>query len=234
MQLSFGQAKPGEDPRLRRDRVVGLGIVAAAFVVALAISLWAKVQSRPETSAPPGPPTTEGVVGWPERVDPVRTLAAARELTKRTLLRGIVMNGVTSDGRVDLTEGPGNVQYIFQSAPGEGPQPTPDPSPRLRRTFCGLQRVQLRKEGLVAEPDNAVYACRVSQPDALPDPRCGPKEVWQHALTRGAQRDQPAHIEYYRAKAGPAWRFSAGVIQFSLYGDCGRELSLAESTGTVP
>lgn len=234
MQSPLGLGKPGEEPDLRRDRVIGLGIVAVAFALALGISYWAKLRSRPETSEPPGPPTTEGIAGWPDRVDPVRALSVARDLTKRTLLRGIVINGVTSDGRVDLTEGPGSVVYVFQSPPGEGPLPPGDISPRIRRNFCGLQRVRLRKEGMVAEPDNASYSCRVVHGDGLPDPRCGPREVWRHAKSRGAQGDQPAHIEYFRAKAGPAWRFSSGTTNFTLYGDCGRELTGAEAHGTVP
>src|SRR5688572_5148551 len=105
MQLPMGQGAPGDELAVRRDRTIGLGIVAVAFVIALGLSYWAKLRSRPETSEPPGPPTTQGISGWPDRVDPIRALAVARDLTKRTLLRGIVMNGVTSDGRVDLTEG---------------------------------------------------------------------------------------------------------------------------------
>ncbi|HEY3498537.1 MAG TPA: hypothetical protein VGK73_27790, partial [Polyangiaceae bacterium] len=81
-----------------RDKRIGMGVVALSFVVGLSISYWAKIASRPETSEPPGPPTKEGVVGYPEHVDVVATLAAARTLTKRALLRGISVEGVKSDG----------------------------------------------------------------------------------------------------------------------------------------
>ena len=137
----------------RRDHVVGLLIVAVAFLGALALSWWAKLESRPETSEPPGPPTTEGLVGYPSAVDAVQAIQVARTLTKRSMLRGFVAEAVRSDGTVDLSEGPGRVRYLFQSAPGQGPQPPRATGTLARRLYCGKQNVHLRKEGLVADPD---------------------------------------------------------------------------------
>ena len=62
----------------KKDRVIGVSIVAVAFVASLGLSLWASHASRPETSHPPGPPTTKGLVGFPKAVDPVKALEAAR------------------------------------------------------------------------------------------------------------------------------------------------------------
>jgi hypothetical protein len=234
--LGSGTA-PARDSAARRDRLLGLSIIAVAFAVALAISIWAKLESRPETSPPPAPPTTSGVIGFPKQTDPIATLAAARTLTKRPLLRGFVASGVTSEGHVDVSSGDGDVRYTFQSAPGEGPQPTADPTPpRTRRRFCGMQRVRLRKQGLAAETDNASQACPREQSDALPEPRCSLKDVWRHASRRGAPKDRIARIEYYRSAVGPAWRFEIPGTphRFSLYGDCGRELSGADAVGYVP
>src|SRR5687767_12960846 len=101
-QVSTVDARPAR----RSDRVFGLAIIAVAFIACLALSVWAKYASRPETSPPPGPPTTQGIVGWAKAVDAVKTLPRARELTRRTVLRGIVIEGVRSDGTIDLTEGP--------------------------------------------------------------------------------------------------------------------------------
>jgi hypothetical protein len=55
-------------------------------------------------------------------------------------------------------------------------------------------------------------------------------------VSRGAPREQLAKIEYYRAQAGPAWRFELPGTphRFSLYGDCGRELNETEAAGFVP
>jgi hypothetical protein len=41
-----------------------------------------------------------------------------------------------------------------------------------------------------------------------------------------------ARIEYYRSRVGPAWKFELPGTphKYSLYGDCGRELSEAEAT----
>src|SRR5688500_624882 len=181
----------------RRDRTIGLLIVAVAFAGALCISWWAKVQSRPETSDPPGPPTTEGIVGFPEGVDAVKTLPAARKLTKRDLVRGFVGAGVTSGGTVDRSEGAGRVRYSFQSSPGKGPQPAREPGTLPRKHYCGKQNVNLRREGMVADPDVPEYPCSPVHTEHLQDPRCGAREVWRKAIEKGAPRDRMARIEYY-------------------------------------
>jgi len=144
--------------------------------------------------------------------------------------------GVRSDGTVDLSEGPGRVRYSFQSPAGHGPQPPREPGTLARRHYCGKQSVFLRKEGLVAEADQADYPCPPQHFDALAEPRCGPREVWARAKERGAQKDRLARIEYYRARAGPAWRFELPGTphRFSLYGDCGQELDPADALGSVP
>jgi len=223
------------DPR-GRDRMLGLVVVAAAFMVCLALSLWAKEKSRPETSEPPGPPTAQGIVGYPNAVDAVATLSSARKLTKRPILRGIVLDGVQSDGTIDVSEGPGRVRYTFQSVAGQGAQPAREPGTLPKRITCGKQNVVLRKEGLVAEADQADYPCAGDAIEPLPDPQCSPREIWRQAHKRHVPRDRGAHIEYYRAKAGPAWRFeiSGTPHHFTLYGDCKRELSGAETHGSVP
>lgn len=209
--------------------------MAASFMLCLALSLWAKEKSRPETSEPPGPPTTLGIVGYPNAVDAVATLEAARKLTRRTILRGIVFDGVQSDGTIDVSEGPGRVRYTFQSEAGQGAQPPREPGTLPKRITCGKQSVILRKEGLVAEADQADYPC-AGAIEPLPEPQCTLRDIWKLARKRHVPRDRTAHIEYYRAKAGPAWRFEGvGSVQhFSVYGDCKRELTGLEAHGSVP
>jgi hypothetical protein len=105
-----------------------------------------------------------------------------------------------------------------------------------KRITCGRQNVVLRKEGLVAEPDLTDYPCVAAAAEPLPDPQCSTHEIWRMARKRRVPRDRLAHIEYYRSKAGPAWRFEiTGTSHaFTLYGDCKRELTGAEASGTVP
>ncbi len=214
-----------DDLARHRDKVTGTIIVVGAFVISLAISLWAKQASRPEVSEPPGPPTREGVIGYPSKVDAVSTLVGARALTKRPMLRGFVAEGVRSDGTIDLGEGPGRVKYTFQSPPGHGAQPPREPGTLPRQHYCGKQHVMLRKEGLVADADRPEAACPLKPSDPLPDPQCSLKDVWARALAHGAPASRLARIEYYRAQAGPAWRFEAGnKNKVMLYGDCQREL----------
>ncbi len=238
-ERSAQPASPSSPPlsaARRRDRLIGLFIVAAAFALCLILSIWAKEQSRPETSEPPGPPTVEGVIGFPSEVDPVATLAQARKLSRRSILRGIVMEGVQSDGTVDVAEGPGRVRYSFQSPAGHGPQPAREPGTLPKRLTCGKQNVLLRKEGLVAEPDLTDYPCSGLAIEPLPDPQCSARDIWRLARKRRVPKDRLAHIEYYRSKVGPAWRFeiSGTTHAFSVYGDCKRELSAAEAYGSVP
>lgn len=206
-------------------------------MVCLALSLWAKEKSRPETSEPPGPPTVDGIIGYPNAVDPVNTYGAVRKLTKRQALRGIVFESVQSNGTIDVSEGPGRVRYTFQSSPGQGAQPPREPGTLPKRITCGKQNVVLGKEGLVVEPDQADYPCPPGGIEPLPDPICSLREIWRMARQRKVPRERPAHVEYFRAKAGPAWRFEiTGMPQyrFTLYGDCKRELTGMDAHGSVP
>ena len=219
---------PFETPSLRRkDRLRGLVIVGLTFILCLFVSVWARRRATPVFTAPPAPPSTVGVVGFPSHVDVVKTLARAREITPRNLLRGITAENVSSDGTVDLAgEHPAHVRYTFASAQGEGPQPPREPGTLARRPSCGRQSVILRKDGILAETDAAEAVCPQHSTDPLPDPRCGLHEVWAHAIALGVPTDKLARIEYFRASAGPAWRFDAPHPRgrFSLSGDCQREL----------
>jgi hypothetical protein len=221
-------------PARKRDRMIGLLLVATSFLACLVLSFWANEKSRPETSQPPGPPIVKGIAGYPNHVDPLATLNGARGLTKRSNLRGIVIDGARFDGTIDVSDASGRVRYAFQSGPGQGPQPRRDPGTLPKRITCGLQSISLRKEGLVAEPDQADFPCQAGGVEPLPEPQCSLHEIWKLAHRRRAPRDKPAHIEYYRSKVGPAWRFDNGSQSFTVYGDCKRELVGAETHGSVP
>ncbi len=222
------------DPR-RIDRLRGLVIVGATFLLCLLVSVWAKRRARPEVSIPPAPPTKVGVVGFPNKVDIVKTLASARALTPRNLLRSIVADGVDSSGNVDVAAG-GRVRYVFQSAAGQGPQPMREPGTLARRPYCGRQSVGVVKEGMAAEPDSPDASCAPHPSDPLPEPHCTLAEIWAFAAARGTPKSRTAHIEYYRASAGPAWRFEAGGghNRFVLYGDCKRELDPRDAVNVAP
>jgi hypothetical protein len=223
---------PAQHPDFRRtDRLRGLVIVGLAFALCLIISVWAKRRSLPVLSAPPAPPSSVGVIGFPSAVEVVKTLARARQLTPRPLLRGIVAESVKSDGTVDVTLGSARARYSFQSVAGDGPEPPREPGTLARRPYCGRQNVDLRKEGLAADADAADAACSPHPTDPLPEPRCSLVDVWAHAIARGVPKEKLARIEYYRANAGPAWRFEAphGRGRFALDADCKRELDAREA-----
>jgi hypothetical protein len=152
------------------------------------------------------------------------------------MLRGIVAEGVKSDGTVDLSEGPGRVRYTFQSPQGHGAQPLREPGTLPRQLYCGKQSVSLRKEGLVAERDKPDSACVSPNVEPLPDPQCSFKRIWEEALKEGAPGDRLARIEYFRSRSGPAYRFEiAGTKhRFTLHGDCERRLSGADGANITP
>jgi hypothetical protein len=209
-----------------RDRVAGFSIIFAAFCAALVISWKASKSVQPNVAQVPAPPTTDGLPGYPSKVDPVAVLRRARSLTERDQLRRILATSVASDGTVDLHQPAASIRYEFDSAPGEGPEAPRPPGTVRPNHFCGRQTVQVRATGIVAEPDQPMAPCRPSAGEPLPEPRCTPKQLWALALERGAPPDARAVIEYYRAHGGPAWRFSlaAPAVRFAMYGDCEREL----------
>jgi hypothetical protein len=157
-------------------------------------------------------------------------------MTKRTLFRGFVADGVRSDGTIDVSEGPGRARFAFQSPPGAGPQPELEPGTTARRQFCGRQDVRLRHEGLVLDADKADAACSSRHIESLPDPACSLADVWRYARSKGIPSDRFARIEYYRSRTGPAYRFelSEGNQHFVLYGDCQHEVAPQDTTGRVP
>src|SRR5688572_4586641 len=212
--------------QLDRDRKAGFSILFIAFCAALIVSWKAGKAVRPRVAEAPAPPTGDGLAGFPERVDPMAALTLAHSLTEREQLRRILLQGVGSDGTVDVRDPQAIIRYEFDSAAGEGPEP-PRPVGTVRQAhYCGRQSVLIRTHGIAAEPDQPRAMCRPSWGEPLPDPRCGPKELWQLALKRGAKADERASIDYYRAQEGPAWRFTlrGGQLHFTMYGDCEHEL----------
>lgn len=226
----------GELDRRRRDKRDGLIIIAVTFAVCLAFSLWAKHRSAPKGAEPPGPPSAEGIEGFPTHVDPLQVLPRARTLTERSLLRGFTADGVSSDGTVDFTAHGASLRFSFQSPPGRGAQP-PRPGGTLpTRSYCGKQNVQVRAAGIAADEDTAAFPCPSRNEEPLPEPRCSLARVWEVAIGHGAPKARKARIEYYSSKEGPAFRFSIPNTKhrFVLYGDCQRELTGKEALGHVP
>jgi hypothetical protein len=156
----------------------------------------------------------------------VVTLDLAQRLTAREHLRRIVASGVASNGTVDLERPSATIRYEFDSLQGEGPEP-PRPVGTVRAVhFCGRQTVNVKREGIYADPDQPRAPCRANTGEPLPEPRCTTDRLWAQARQRGAPDTGYATIEYFRAVDGPAWRFSLpeAKVNFTLFGDCEREL----------
>jgi hypothetical protein len=219
----------------RRDRIRGLLIIGSAFLAGLSISWWARGVSTPSEIEAPAPPTTEGITGFPHKVDVLAALEVARTATKRGELRGLTATGVGSDGTLDVAAAGRTINISFASARGQGPQPPRPPGTLPRHEFCGRQHVRVNGTGLFADQDNPGAPC-IPTMEPLPGPRCGPKQVWQAAIKHGMAADQLANITYFRSVAGPSWRFEqpAQHKTLVLYGDCERELTGSEAIDVTP
>lgn len=185
---------------------------------------------------PPAPPTTEGLVGHPAQVDPIAALPLAQQLSERDQLRRIAATGVGSDGTVNLELPAAGVRYEFDSAKGEGPEAPRPPGTVRHARYCGRRTVQIERNGIAAEPDQPKAPCRSRSGEPLPEPRCSLRQIWAHALKRGAPAEARATIEYFRAHEGPAFRFSLPEprVNFTLFGDCERELKGKAARPVLP
>lgn len=221
---------------VKRDRVAGFTIILVAFGAALFISWKASEAVKPNVAPPPAPPTSEGLAGYPGKVDPVLTLELAAQLTGREQLRRIVATGVSADGTLNVQRAGTSIRYEFDSAQGEGPEP-PRPAGTVRAMhYCGRQTVHVKNGGIFAEPDQPRAPCRANSGAPLPEPRCNLDRIWALAIERGAPSTGYATIEYFRANEGPAWRFSLpeAKLNFTVFGDCERELRGKEARPLAP
>lgn len=221
---------------VKRDRVAGFSIILVTFGAALVISWKASEAVKPNIAPSPAPPTSEGLAGYPGKVDPVLALGVAQQLTEREQLRRIIATGVGADGTLDLARAGASIRYEFDSAQGEGPEAPRPPGTVRAMHYCGRQTVHVKSEGIYADPDQPRAPCRANAGAALPEPRCNLDRIWAIARERGAPNTGNATIEYFRANEGPAWRFSLpeAKLNFTLFGDCERELRGKEARPLSP
>lgn len=229
-------SKPGPilaDPRYLelKDRFAGLVVLLGSMMFCIGLSLWAKGVVRPEAQVAATPSTTRGIVGWPHSVDAIATLEAARRSSRPRDLRRIALDGVKSDGTIDLVTGPGSVSYLFHSGVRK-PKPKTPPEVAPKNNHCPRQVIRVSRDGLDPQAELKEYRCPDLVSEPLPVPACGPREVWVRAMAKGASLRSMAHMEYYPSKSGPAWKMEIPAQRFKmvLSGDCQRELTAREST----
>ncbi len=219
----------------RRDMILGLAIIVLAFAGCLGLSLWAKRESTPQKPTLPGPPTTVELRGFPSHVDPLELVPRAAGMTPRSLFRGFVAEGVLPSGELDFKRKGTHLSFVFQSPPGLGPQPAREGGTLPRRSYCGKQGVRVTKDGIQLEPDVTDLPCGRYDPEALELPKsCTLEKVWALAKHRKI-KGGVARIEYYEARNGGAYRFSAGREGFSVSAaDCSKILKGRDERGHVP
>lgn len=220
-----------------RDRWLGLLVMVAAFAANLGVSYAARESSRPMLAPKPAPVSSAAIAGFPAQVDPLTLLERARSLTTRgDYLRGIVVEGLHASGTVDVRAPSTSVRFTFQSPAGHGPQPQRPTGVLSRYRTCGLQRVLLRKDGIVAEEDRTTTGCKATAEPALPPPRCTLKEVFAEGVRIGMPASGLARVEYYLSAVGPAYRLSMPRTRhrLELGADCKRHLTSTEARGSAP
>lgn len=236
--MSIPDSRPGRGSTTgagRRDRIAGFSIIGVAFLASLFISWKASRVAK----SPVGPDTAvsaEAVPGYPRQVRPLAALARARSLSQRPHLRRILMRGVASDGTLDLEREQASVRYEFESEPMPRPSPDTSNASATRTRHCGRQMVHLRRQGIYAAKDHPKTRCSAERSSALPEPRCTLARLWEVAVERGADRQSLANVNYFRARGGPAWRFSlpGTSTRFTLLGDCQTELKGSEARPLLP
>jgi hypothetical protein len=211
-----------------RDRFRAILVVFGAWVLGLGITLWSKEQIRPIDPSGATLGSLRGVVGWPQRVDPLATLEGARRFSQGHDLRAMTFEGVKFDGTIDVSKSTGSAKYVFQGRPTSSTRHS-NRGNATGATSCPKQVVKLRHAGLSADPLRADARC---EPEGLrlPTPPCGPKEIWARALEQGAPKDGLARIDYQPSLEGPSWSFALPDRRFRmrLSGDCKRVLSPKE------
>jgi hypothetical protein len=224
------------DLAAKRDRTVGLSILAGAFLLALLGNWWVKVtvHAEPEQLGE-SPPDKTGLLGFPQRFDPLSALERARDRSVRgQWLFGIALKGVRANGTLDFDHG-ATAQFVFGSRRGDGPQAPVPPGERRHQDQCGRQEVSIDAEGLRAGIDDPDHDCHGFS-HWLPDPACSLEQVWKFAADKGTPRTALAEIEYFQAAAGPAWRFRTpdGSHDYVVYGDCTQQLNGKDAAGKIP
>lgn len=203
------QARARETAARRRDRWKGLAILVASFGSCMALSLWAKDASIHDPAPPPLPPTVQ-LPGFPKKVRPFEALPVAEALSIRPLLQGFLAEGVEADGSLDFSREGTALRFSFQSLPGRGPQPNRVGGTLPTRSYCGRQNVRVSAAGMVAEPDRPQISCSHGDPRALPVPdSCDLPELLKTVSKQKSFSGKgTAEVEYFWAKAGPAFRVS--------------------------
>jgi hypothetical protein len=215
-----------------KDRLSGLGVLIGAMAFCLGLSFWAKDVPRPERDPRGARIGVRGISGWPHAVDAIGTLEAARNSSRPRELREIVLEGVKSDGTIDVVTGPGSLDYVFHNGLRD-PQPKKADGAHAAETrpTCPRQVVRVRSDGIDPQSEMKDNRCPLGAAEPLPNPVCGPRELWVHAIAIGASIRQLAHMQYYRSKAGPAWKLSlsGGKFEMIMSHDCKRELGPREA-----
>jgi serine/threonine protein kinase len=198
----------------------------------------------PLGSAPPPPPpkptpapkAAEGLDsdGWVKRrefklgggYDPTKlslekhmplVQAEAKKLVPDAVLFRVDINGVFSDGRVDITakeDGKGSIDFRFISPKRASiPDPTPGTPDDRKCTF----RVELDKSYAWSAPLTS-FDCKEL---AIGPPRCTTAQIWEKAKAAGAPTDKPADLGYRTAGSKQrTWYFSIRGTSFStIYDD---------------
>lgn len=214
-----------------RDQLRAGFIVGVTLAISIMVSLWSEGESELGRRGAERRPVVEGVVGWPKRVDPLGSLPAVRGLSRRGVITEMEFDGVGPDGTMNMTRGPSRGRYVMteaKKAARSGAKRPGQSVPAEQR--CNRRTVRLGGKGLTIDAGKPV-ACGSAAPLALPEPQCGPVELWRMAVARGADQKHTASFRHYWSVSGPAWRMAIAKTSFGLTTDatCTVELTAENS-----
>jgi hypothetical protein len=202
-----------------RDQLRATFVVGVTLVLSIMVSLWSEGESELAKRGAERRPVVDGVVGWPKQVNPLGSLPAVHGLSRRGLITEMEFEGVGPEGVMDMTRGPNRGRYVMVEPKRTPKAGSKRPSPPIPvEDLCNRRTVRLGGKGLTIDAGRKV-ACGPTPPEALPDPKCGPTELWRMAVVRGASEKLPASFRYYWSVSGAAWRMTIAKTSFALTTD---------------
>lgn len=235
------QGKKQQTPDQKKlGKKVGCGICGCAFTIPAFIIFMIYITTFSNYCAKMFGEETYPIAGDPSRFDPFAGIAEIRsKLGPKAILLDVRVSGVRSDGTLDLNakyKPSPNADYDFRAPAKEVPEEMPPIGAGREPGDIWIQNVSVRvyEPGLRRSVTKTSGNSRTSytytnegmdvdrgtpQMDSLdegiPDPKMSIKEMWDFALSKGADKEAVAQITYN----DDGYDFMITGLKFYIYWD---------------
>lgn len=228
------------DPTGRVSKKVGCGIFGCIFSFFGLIAFVIYFTTSSNYCARMFGEETYPVAGDPSRFDPFASIAHIRsKVGAKAILLEVRASFVRSDGTLDLNakyRPAPDARYDFRTPVAEEPKDAPPVGAGRKPGDVWIQKVSVR----VYEPGQHRSVSRISGStrssytyvnegmdidratpqmgslsDGLPDPKLTAKQMWDFAISKGADKDAVARISYEE----DGYEFNITGLSFNLYWD---------------